>query len=155
MMLAAAPLFDAGVDARVLVVVLLKVGVAFALLLVAVMLVIWFERKLVSDMQNRIGPAVAGPWGILQTLADGIKLFFKEDLLPDRADRAVFRLAPYLSLVPAFLTFAIVPIGGDFTDGADGTVSLLGRRTLLQVAAPPVGILLFLALSSIAVYGVM
>jgi len=155
MMLAADPLFDAGVDARVLVVVLLKVGVAFALLLVAVMLVIWFERKLVSDMQNRIGPAVAGPWGILQTLADGIKLFFKEDLLPDRADRAVFRLAPYLSLVPAFLTFAIVPIGGDFTDGADGTVSLLGRRTLLQVADPPVGILLFLALSSIAVYGVM
>ncbi|MEE2768123.1 MAG: NADH-quinone oxidoreductase subunit NuoH [Actinomycetota bacterium] len=155
MMLAADPLFDAGVDARVLVVVLLKVGVAFALLLVAVMLVIWFERKLVSDMQNRIGPAVAGPWGILQTLADGIKLFFKEDLLPDRADRAVFRLAPYLSLVPAFLTFAIVPIGGDFTDGADGTVSILGRRTLLQVADPPVGILLFLALSSIAVYGVM
>ena len=121
----------------------------------SVMLVIWFERKIVADMHNRVGPSLAGPWGILQTLADGIKLFFKEDLLPERADRIVFRLAPYLSLVPAFLSFAIVPIGGDFTNGGDGTVSIFGHRTLLQVADPPVGILLFLALSSIAVYGVM
>ena len=61
-------------------------------------------------MQNRIGPARAGGrFGILQSLADGIKLFFKEDLLPDRADKRVFRLAPYLSAVPAFLSFAIVP----------------------------------------------
>jgi NADH-quinone oxidoreductase subunit H len=63
-------------------VVLLKVVIAFSLLLVAVMLMIWFERKAIAKMQNRIGPNVAGPWGILQTLADGIKLFFKEDLVP-------------------------------------------------------------------------
>ena len=134
--------------------VLAKVIIAFALLLVAVMLMIWFERKVIAKMQNRIGPNVAGPWGILQTLADGIKLFFKEDLVPDRSDRFVFKLAPYLSLVPAFLTFAIVPIGGNFrTDG--GIVKFFGGHTYLQVVDAPIGLLFFLAMSSIAVYGVM
>ena len=76
----------------------LKVLVAFAFLLVAVMLNIWFLRKVISDFQNRVGPNTAGKWGILQSLADGIKLFFKEDLLPDNADRFAFRLAPYLCL---------------------------------------------------------
>jgi len=155
MIIAADPLLSSDIGFSVIAIMLLKVVIAFALLMVSVMLVIWFERKIVADMHNRVGPSFAGPWGILQTLADGIKLFFKEDLLPERADRIVFRLAPYLSLVPAFLSFAIVPIGGDFTNGGDGTVSIFGHRTLLQVADPPVGILLFLALSSIAVYGVM
>ena len=155
MIIASDPLLSSDIGFSVVAVMLLKVVLAFALLMVSVMLVIWFERKIVADMHNRVGPSLAGPWGILQTLADGIKLFFKEDLLPERADRVVFRLAPYLSLVPAFLSFAIVPIGGDFTNGGDGTVSIFGHRTLLQVADPPVGILLFLALSSIAVYGVM
>ena len=154
MVLAADPLLVGPVDLEVVLIVLLKVVVSFALLMVAVMLMVWFERKLISDMQNRIGPAVAGPWGILQTLADGIKLFFKEDLVPEAADRKVFKLAPYLSLVPAFLVFAIVPVGGDFR-GGDGTVGWFGNRTFLQVADPPMGILLFLALSSVAVYGVM
>ena len=71
-----------------------------------------------------MGPMAAGPWGLLQTLADGIKLFFKEDLLPDRADRLVFRLAPYLSVVPAFVTFAVVPIGGVFSGGQDGSIQI-------------------------------
>ena len=87
----------------------------FGALMVAVMLMIWFERKVISDMQSRIGPNRAGPFGIAQTLADGIKLFFKEDLVPDQADRFVFKLAPYLTIIPAFLTFAIVPIGGEVT----------------------------------------
>ena len=108
MILGVDPLYTGDLLGDVLI-TLLKVGVAFAFLLVAVMLMIWFERKLISDMQNRIGPNIAGPWGILQTLADGIKLFFKEDLVPDESDRFVFKLAPYLSLVPAFLVFAIVP----------------------------------------------
>jgi NADH-quinone oxidoreductase subunit H len=80
--------------------------------MVSVMLMIWFERKVISDMQARIGPNRAGPWGLLQTLADGTKLFFKEDLMPEQADRFVFKLAPYLALLPAFLAFAIVPVGG-------------------------------------------
>ena len=154
MVIAADPLLLGPVGLEIVLIVLLKVVVSFVLLMVSVMLMVWFERKLISDMQNRIGPDVAGPWGILQTLADGIKLFFKEDLLPENADRPVFKLAPYLSLVPAFLVFAIVPVGGDFRTG-DGTVGWFGHRTFLQVADPPMGILLFLALSSVAVYGVM
>ncbi len=154
MIVAADPLFLDGVDGGDVVVALVKVVAAFAFLMVAVMLMIWFERKLIGDMQNRIGPNVAGPWGILQTLADGIKLFFKEDLVPAESDRFVFKLAPYLSLVPAFLTFAVIPLGGDF-ETRDGVVTWFGDDTFVQVADPPVGILLVLAMSSIAVYGVM
>lgn len=132
-----------------------KVVIVFAMLLVSVMLMVWFERKVVSDMQNRIGPNVAGPWGILQTLADGIKLFFKEDLIPDGADKRVFKLAPYMALIPAFLMFAVVPIGGDFNDGNDGSLEIFGRETFLQLVDPPMGILLFFAMSGLGIYGVM
>ena len=155
MILGTDPLLSGNVDLTVVLIVLMKVGIAFVFLLVAVMLMIWFERKLISDMQNRIGPSVAGPWGILQTLADGNKHFFKEDLIPERSDRFVFKLAPYLSLIPAFLVFAIVPIGGDFRNDNGGVVTWFGRETLVQVADPPIGVLFFLAMSSIAVYGVM
>ena len=155
MILGTDPLLSGNVDLTVVLIVLMKVGIAFVFLLVAVMLMIWFERKLISDMQNRIGPSVAGPWGILQTLADGIKLFFKEDLIPERSDRFVFKLAPYLSLIPAFLVFAIVPIGGDFRNDNGGVVTWFGRETLVQVADPPIGVLFFFFFSSIAVYGVM
>ncbi len=149
------PLLSGDVGVAEVLIVLLKVVVVFAFLLVAVMLMIWFERKLISDMQNRIGPDLAGPWGLFQTFADGVKFFFKEDLKPLRADLGVFRLAPYLSIIPAFLVFCIVPIGGNFDGDEAGVVSIFGHDTFLQVADPPVGILLFLALSSIAVYGVM
>ena len=155
MILAADPLLSGPIGLAEVLIVLLKVGAAFAFLLVSVMLMIWFERKLLGGMHQRMGPTVAGPWGVLQTLADGIKLFFKEDLIPDRSDRFVFKLAPYLSLVPAFLVFVIVPLGGDFTGDSGGAVRWWGRDTYLQVADPPVGVLLFLAMSSVAVYGVM
>ena len=148
------PLYAHGVDLAVVLITLLKVVVAFVFLLVATMFMVWFERKIIADMQHRIGPNRAGPWGILQTLADGAKLFFKEDLLPDKADRRVFRLAPVLAVVPAFLAFSIIPLGGNFTDG-DGTVSIFGHRTFLQLADPPVGVLFFLAMSAIGVYGIM
>jgi len=149
------PLLAGDVDLAVVLIVLLKVVVVFALLLVATMLMIWFERKVVSDLQNRIGPNTAGPFGILQTLADGIKFFFKEDLMPEQAQRRVFILAPLLTVVPAFLLFSIVPIGGDFANGGDGTVELFGHTTYLQLADPPIGILFALAMSALAVYGVM
>ena len=161
MILAADPLYLGDVGLAEVLITLLKVVVVFAFLMVSVMLMVWFERKLIGDMQNRVGPSLAGPWGILQTLADGIKLFFKEDLVPEKSDRIVFKLAPYLSLVPAFLTFAIVPVGGVF-DSRDpevaaeqGVVTWWGHDTFLQLADPPVGVLFFLAMSSIAVYGVM
>jgi NADH-quinone oxidoreductase subunit H len=143
------------VDAVAVAIVVGKVLVIFALLLVATMFMVWFERKLISDMQNRIGPNLAGPFGILQTLADGIKFFFKEDVIPDRAQKRVFILAPYLSFVPAFLLFAVVPFGGDFNNGNDGVVTIFGRETYLQIADPPMGFLFILAMSSLAVYGAM
>ncbi|MFP5317214.1 MAG: NADH-quinone oxidoreductase subunit NuoH [Acidimicrobiia bacterium] len=141
------PLFLDGVDLTVVLIVIGKLLVVFGFLMVGVLFMVWFERKIISDMQNRIGPDRAGPWGIIQALADGIKLFFKEDLLPERADRKIFRLAPYMSIVPAFLAFSIVPFGG--------TVSIAGRDTYLQLADPPVGVLFLLAMSSVAVYGVI
>ncbi len=143
------------VDGMAVLIVILKVLVAFVGLLISVMLMIWFERKFHADMTNRIGPNIAGPFGILQTLADGVKAFFKEDIIPDKADRVVFKLAPFLSIVPAFLTFAIIPLGGQFDADHDGVVEILGHKTLLQVADPQMGILFMLAMSAIAVYGVM
>jgi len=145
--LALDPLYAHGVGWWVLIVDIIKVLVVFGALLVSVMMMIWFERKVISDMQARIGPNRAGPFGLLQSMADGIKLFFKEDLLPERADRLVFKLAPYLSIVPALIAFSIVPIGGE--------VTIAGHTFELQLADPPIGILLLLAMSSIAVYGVM
>ena len=141
------PLFAHGAHWVELLIVVIKVLVAFGALLVSVMLMIWFERKVISDMQSRIGPNRAGPYGLLQTMADGVKLFFKEDLIPERADRFVFKLAPYLALIPALLIFTVVPIGGD--------LSIAGHHFELQVADPPFGILLVLAMSSISGYGVM
>ena len=141
------PLFLGPISIGVVIIAVVKVLVAFGALMVAVMLMIWFERKIISDMQNRIGPNRAGPFGILQTLADGIKLFFKEDLVPDKSERFVFKLAPYLTLLPAFLTFTIVPIGG--------VVHMFGHTVELQVADPPIGILFLLAMSSVSVYGIM
>jgi NADH-quinone oxidoreductase subunit H len=141
------PLFDHGLDTEVVLIVIGKIVIIFAFLLVAVMLYIWFMRKVIADMQNRIGPAKAGPFGILQSLADGIKLFFKEQSIPRSADRAIFRVAPYLSIVPAFLAFAIVPIGP--------TVSIFGHRTELQLFDPPFGVLWLLAMSGIGLYGVL
>ncbi len=141
------PLYANGFNWIVFLIDVIKVVVVFGVLLVSVMLMIWFERKVISDMQSRIGPNRAGPFGIAQTLADGIKLFFKEDLSPEHADPFVFKLAPYLAILPAFLAFAIVPVGG--------LVTIAGHTFELQLADPPQGILWLLAMSSIAVYGVM
>ena len=127
----------------------------FVIALVGTMFMVWFERKVIAGMQNRVGPNKAGPFGMLQTLADGIKLFFKEDLLPDRADKWVFRLAPFLAFVPAFLVWTVIPLGGDFRDGKGGVVTWFGHETRVQLADPPIGILFVLALVSIAVYGIM
>ena len=154
-MLAIDPLLEGNLLWTPLVIVILKVLVVFVTGLVATMLMVWFERKVISGMQNRIGPNKAGPFGLLQTLADGIKLFFKEDLVPNRSDKFVFKLAPFLSFVPAFLSFAIIPLGGDFRDGKGGMVTWFGHQTRVQLADPPMGVLFALAVSAIAVYGIM
>jgi NADH:ubiquinone oxidoreductase subunit H len=91
------PLLADGVDLEVFLIVVVKTVIAFAIPLLLTALMIWVERKVHGDMTNRIGPNRAGPWGILQTLADGAKLFLKEGFIPERADRLVYRLAPYSS----------------------------------------------------------
>jgi len=136
-------------------IVVIKILGAFVFGFLMTLLGVWFERRVVGRMAQRPGPNRHGPFGLLQTLADGTKLFFKEDSLPDRADRLVFRFAPFLAFVPAFLLWSVVPLGGDFTGDNDGTVEWFGHVTRIQLADPPIGILLVLALSSISVYGVM
>lgn len=149
------PFLRDGVDAGDLLLVLVMVVASFTICLVSTMLMVWFERKVVSRLQNRIGPNVTGPFGLLQTLADGIKLFFKEDIIPTKADRYVFQLAPYLALVPAFLTFTLVPIAGDFSGDGNGSSTIAGREFFWQAADLPVGVLFFLAMSSLGIYGIL
>ncbi|MCJ7832299.1 MAG: NADH-quinone oxidoreductase subunit NuoH [Actinobacteria bacterium] len=124
-----------------------RVVVVFAVLMVSVMFLTWMERKVIADMQTRMGPMRAGPRGILLPLADGAKLFFKEGIMPLDADRFIYWIAPVLALVPAFLGFAVSPFGAGAT--------IAGREVPFQIANLSVGVLWVLAMSSIAVYGVV
>src|SRR2546423_14592470 len=104
------------------------------------MLLIWLERKLIADMQTRIGPTRAGPRGILITLADGIKLFFKEGITPETADLPVYLVAPLASVIPAMLAFAVIPFGPGLT--------LLHHAIPFQIADLNLWVLCVLAMSS-------
>jgi NADH-quinone oxidoreductase subunit H len=125
----------------------IKAVVAFAALLFTTLVVVWAERKIIADMQARIGPNRWGPFGILQTLADGIKLFFKEDFRPYGADRWTYALAPYAAMVPSLLAFAVIPVGDSVTIG--------GRRIDLILSDLNIGLLYFLAMGSLGVYGIV
>ncbi len=134
-----------------LIIGLTKAVLILGLLLTNTILLIWLERKLVAGMQSRVGPDRAGPFGILQTVADAVKLLLKEQILPLKADRAMYLLAPILALVPSFLIFMIIPLGPSFDlviQGENVNVDLVGANI-------NVGVLFFLALSSIAVYSVV
>ena len=124
-----------------------KVVAVFLILLVLTMLVIWFERRALAQMQARVGPNRWGPFGLLQTLADGIKLFFKEDFRPRTADRWTYAIAPVAAMVPSFLAIAVVPFGRD--------VRIAGNDVGLIVSDLNIGILYFLAMGSLGVYGVV
>ncbi len=130
-------------------VVILKAVLIFVILVVLTLFNIWFERRVVARMQHRIGPNVHGPFGLLQSLADGVKLALKEDIIPTAADKVIFLVAPVLSTVPAFLAFAVIPFGPEvripFTD----------TYTELQLTDMPVAVLFILAISSIGIYGIV
>jgi NADH-quinone oxidoreductase subunit H len=128
-------------------VVLKAVGV-FAFVMLTVLFSIVAERKMLGWMQRRIGPNRHGPWGMLQSLFDGIKLMLKEDVVVSGADKVLYVLAPILSVVPAYMAFAVVPFGP-----ADDPVSIFGTETTLQLTDLPVALLFVLSTASIAVYG--
>jgi NADH-quinone oxidoreductase subunit H len=119
----------------------------FIFLVVMTLFAIWAERRVVARMQHRIGPNRVGPQGLLQSLADGIKLALKEDIIPKAADRVVFVMAPIVSATAAFLSFAVIPFGPE--------VSILGHRTALQLTDLPVAVLYVLAVASVGIYGIV
>ena len=130
-------------------VVLLKAVLIFVILLVYTLFNIWFERRVVARMQHRVGPNVHGPFGLLQSLADGVKLAFKEDVTVKAADKLVYILAPILATVPAFLAWAVIPFGPTVT------IPFTNTETPLQLTDLPVAVLYILAVTSIGVYGIV
>ncbi len=129
--------------------VVIKAVAIFVVLVLLTLFNIWLERRVVARMQHRIGPNVNGPFGLLQSLADGVKLALKEDIIPKAADKVVFLLAPVLAVIPAFVTFAVIPFGPvvelPFTD----------RTTPLQLTDMPVAVLFVMAVASIGIYGIV
>jgi NADH-quinone oxidoreductase subunit H len=127
--------------------ILLKVVVIFAFLMLGTLLMIWAERRVIGRMQQRPGPNRAGKFGLLQSLMDGLKLPLKEDIVPRGVDKVLFWAAPAIALIPAFISFAIIPVGP--------VVSIFHHHTPLQVTDLPVAVLLVLAMSSMGVYGIV
>jgi len=126
---------------------LIKAVLLFVFLLVNTLIVIWFERRVIGRMQQRPGPNRVGPFGLLQTLADGVKLALKEDLTPRKADKFMFILAPIIAGAMAFVSFAIIPLSG--------SVWMFGHYTPLQLTDAPVAVLLVLAVAGVGVYGIV
>ena len=127
--------------------ILLKSLVIFVFLVLITLFTIWLERRVVARMQMRIGPNRVGPFGLVQGLADGVKLALKQDIIPVLADRSVFILAPIISATTCFIAFAVIPLGP--------TVSIFGTWTNLQLTDFPVAVLFILAIASIGIYGIV
>ncbi len=130
-------------------VIALKAVLIFVFLLLYTLFNIWFERRVVAKMQHRVGPNEHGPFGLLQSLADGVKLALKEDIVVKAADKAVYVLAPILAVIPAFLAWAVIPFGPEVT------IPFTDRTTTLQLTDMPMAVLYVLAVTSIGVYGIV
>ena len=130
-------------------VVTLKALFAFVILLLLTLFTIWYERRVLAFMQQRQGPNMNGPFGLLQSLADGMKLMFKEDFTPTAADKVVFMLAPFVVAIPAITAFAVIPMAGIVR------VPFTEITTPLQVTDLPVSVLFIVAVASIGVYGIV
>ncbi len=129
--------------------VILKAVLIFVILVLLTLFNIWWERRVVARMQHRIGPNRNGPFGLLQSLADGVKLALKEDIIPKAADKVVFLLAPVIAVVPAFVTFAVIPFGPVVK------VPFSDIRTPLQLTDMPVAVIFVMAIASIGIYGIV
>jgi len=130
-------------------VIALKAVMIFLVLVLLTLFNIWWERRVVARMQHRIGPNVHGPFGLLQSLADGVKLALKEDITPKAADKVVFILAPVIAVVPAFVAFSVIPFGPVVT------IPFTDTQTPLQLTDMPVAVLFVLAIASIGIYGIV
>ncbi|MFI6205463.1 NADH-quinone oxidoreductase subunit NuoH [Streptomyces sp. NPDC051041] len=130
--------------------VVVKAVFCFAFLMVTVLISIVMERKVVAWMQLRVGPNRHGPWGMLQSLADGVKLMLKEDIVVRRADKVVYVLAPIVAAVPAFMAIAVIPFGP-----AGNEISVFGQRTTMQLTDLPIAMLYILAVASVGIYGIV
>lgn len=128
-------------------IIAIKVLGIFAIMVLMTLFTIWAERRVVGRMQMRIGPNRVGPFGLLQSLMDGIKLALKEEIIPKGVHMAVYVLAPVISATAAFLTFAVIPFGPE--------VSIFGQMTPLQLTDFPVSVLYVLAIASIGIYGIV
>jgi NADH-quinone oxidoreductase subunit H len=128
-------------------IVIIKVLIVFLFLMITTLMAIWAERRILGRMQQRPGPNRAGKFGMLQSLMDGIKLALMEDIVPRGVDKLLFMIAPAISVIPAFISFAVIPWGP--------IVSIGGHRTPLQLSDLPVAVLLILAMSSLGVYGIV
>jgi NADH-quinone oxidoreductase subunit H len=128
-------------------VIAVKVLGIFVIMVVMTLLTIWAERRVVGRMQMRIGPNRVGPFGLLQSLMDGIKLALKEEIIPKGAHLAVYTIAPVIAATTAFLTFAVIPLGPE--------VSIFGTLTPLQLTDFPVSVLYVLAIASVGIYGIV
>lgn len=127
--------------------IVVKGVLVFVICVVATLIAIWAERRIVARMQMRLGPNRVGPFGLLQSLSDGVKLALKEDLIPAAADRIVFLAAPIISATTCFMSFAVIPM--------TGPVTMFGHKTAMQLTDIPVGVLYVLAIASIGVYGII
>lgn len=127
--------------------ILVKALLVFAICVLLTLMAVWGERRIVARMQMRLGPNRVGPFGLLQALADGVKLALKEDLIPAAADKLVFIIAPIISATTCFMAFAVIPI--------TGPVTLFGQKTAIQLTDLPVGVLYVLAIASVGVYGMV
>ncbi|WP_157682964.1 NADH-quinone oxidoreductase subunit NuoH [Nocardioides scoriae] len=129
--------------------VILKAVLIFVVLVLLTLFNIWWERRVVARMQHRIGPNRHGPFGLLQSLADGVKLALKEDIVPKAADKVVFVIAPVIAVIPAFVTFSVIPFGPEVK------VPFSDITTPLQLTDMPVAVIFVMAIASIGIYGIV